>query len=186
MKEQIFEVAIGQFNEKGLKFTMDDIARELSMSKKTLYTVFKNKDALFYEMVDYYFGQIKEAERQILENKELDIIQKIHRIMIVLPERYKSIDLRQLYLMKEKYPKIYQKVAKRIENDWEPTIELLKQAMVEKRIRPINITVLKVMIEATMEHFLQGSDLIDNNLAYEEALEEMMQIIMKGIVVIHN
>mgnify|MGYP000516614089 CR=1 FL=1 len=38
-KEVILEGTIKAFNEKGLKFTMDDVAKILGMSKKTIYTV---------------------------------------------------------------------------------------------------------------------------------------------------
>ena len=40
VREAVLEAAIKAFNQKGLKFTMDDIAKELSMSKKTIYTIF--------------------------------------------------------------------------------------------------------------------------------------------------
>ena len=36
-KEVILEGTIKAFNEKGLKFTMDDVAKILGMSKKTIY-----------------------------------------------------------------------------------------------------------------------------------------------------
>ncbi len=52
LKEKILEGTIKVFNQKGLKFTMDDLASELGMSKKTIYTVFKDKDSLFLAMVD--------------------------------------------------------------------------------------------------------------------------------------
>ena len=48
-KTKILEATIKVFNKKGLKFTMDDIASELSMSKKTIYTVFKDKETMFYQ-----------------------------------------------------------------------------------------------------------------------------------------
>ena len=41
LRENILENTLKVFNQKGLKFTMDDIAREMSISKKTIYTVFK-------------------------------------------------------------------------------------------------------------------------------------------------
>ena len=52
-KEKILEATMKVFNRKGLKFTMDDIAAELSMSKKTIYRVFRDKETMFYQMVDY-------------------------------------------------------------------------------------------------------------------------------------
>ena len=39
-KELILEGTVKAFNEKGLKFTMDDVAKLLGISKKTIYTVF--------------------------------------------------------------------------------------------------------------------------------------------------
>ena len=52
LKETILEGTLKAFNEKGLKFTMDDIAEKLGMSKKTIYTVFEDKESLFLDMVD--------------------------------------------------------------------------------------------------------------------------------------
>jgi len=181
LKCRIMDAAIEEFNKKGLKFTMDDVAKSMAMSKKTLYTVFADKEALFLEMTDYCFDAIKESEREILENKEMDIVEKIRRIMIVLPDRYAGLDFRQLYSLKERYPQIYRKVEKRLENDWEPTIQLLEQAMEEGKIKRISIPILKAMVEGSIEIFLSRDVLLENNLEYREALENMMDILMEGI-----
>ena len=36
-QNRIMETVIEEFNKKGLKFTMDDVAKDLHMSKKTIY-----------------------------------------------------------------------------------------------------------------------------------------------------
>lgn len=103
-KEKILQATIQAFNQKGLKFTMDDIASILAMSKKTIYTIFKDKNTLFMEMVDYLFDTIKESESEIIEDNTLSTIEKIRRILGVMPESYKDIDLRQLYMLKGQIP----------------------------------------------------------------------------------
>ena len=110
LRETILEGTIQAFNKKGLKFTMDDIAALLGISKKTIYTVFQDKNTLVSEMVDYCFDSIKESEQKVLSDTSLDTVGKIRAILGVLPEGYKDIDFRQLYLLKDKYPKIYKKV----------------------------------------------------------------------------
>jgi AcrR family transcriptional regulator len=50
IRNAILEGTIQVFNEKGLKFTMDDIASLLGMSKKTIYKVFRDKEELFFKM----------------------------------------------------------------------------------------------------------------------------------------
>ena len=53
LKDDILEATLQAFQKKGLKFTMDDIASLLGISKKTIYTVFPDKNSLVLEMVDY-------------------------------------------------------------------------------------------------------------------------------------
>ena len=99
-REKILEATIRVFNRKGLKLTMDDIASELSMSKKTIYTVFKDKESLFGEMVDYCFDKIKESEIKIICDKNMTTMEKIRAVLGVLPEGYKEIDYSKLYCLK--------------------------------------------------------------------------------------
>ena len=66
LQKNILDATLRVFDQKGLKFTMDDLAKELSISKKTIYTVYDDKEALFLAMVDYIFDSIKESEQMIL------------------------------------------------------------------------------------------------------------------------
>ncbi len=181
LQETILKGTIQIFNDKGLKFTMDDIAERLKISKKTLYKVFDDKEALFLAMVDYIFDSIKESEREVVEDKRLDTVEKIHKILGVLPEGYKDVDFRQLYLLKGKYPNIYKQVELRLETGWETTIALIEQGIAEGCIKPIRIPLLKMMLEASIEQFFQRDVLVCNNITYQEALDEVVDILMEGI-----
>ncbi len=182
-KERVLMACIDLFNQKGLKFTMDDLAKSLQMSKKTLYTIFKDKNSLFLEMVDYLFKGIKQSEQDILDNEKLTTLEKIHQILGALPDGYQRIDFRQLYILKTKYPKIFKKVEKHLETGWENTIELLEQGMKEGVIRNVSIPIVKMMLEASLEQFFQSDILIRNNLTYQEALNEVVEIIFSGIAI---
>lgn len=181
-KEKILEATIKVFNRKGLKFTMDDIASELSMSKKTIYAVFRDKESMFFAMVDYCFDKIKESESEILSDDSLSTVEKIRGVLAVLPSGYKDVDFRQLYTLKDKYPNTYSRVEERLETGWEKTIALINQGIEEGSIRPVNVNLLKSMLEATIEQFFQRDILIRNQISYAEALEEVVNILVDGIV----
>ena len=132
-------------------------------------------------MVDYLFDGIKESEEEIINNTDIDIVDKITTMLGVLPESYKDIDLRQLYMLKDKYPVIYKRVEERFENGWQQTIELLKEAMEEGKVRKVNVDIFKMMMEAALEQFFQRDILIYNSLSYEEGLKEVVGILMNGI-----
>lgn len=183
LRESILEGTIAVFNQKGLKFTMDDIARQLGMSKKTIYTVFADKESLFLDMVDYLFDSIKDSERQVMEDESLNTLEKVRKIMGVLPEGYQNIDFRQLYPLKEKYPSTYAKVQERLETGWETTIALLEQGMSEGVIRQVEIPLVKLMLEAALEQFFQSDILVRNNISYKDALDQVVDILVDGIAV---
>ena len=183
LKEIILEGTIQAFNKKGLKFTMDDIAKILGMSKKTIYTVFRNKESMFYAMVDYMFDCIKEHERRIVEDQTLSTIEKIRQILGVMPESYRDVNFHQLYQLKDKYPTVYKQVEQRLETGWEETIALLEQGMVEGCIRQVPIPLVKMMLEASLEQFFQRDILVRNNISYLEALNEVVGVLMDGIAV---
>lgn len=181
LKENIMQGTLQAFNQKGLKFTMDDIAKILGISKKTIYQVFRDKETLFLETEDYLFDRIKDSEQKIVENPEMDTLQKIHTILGVMPECYQDVDFRQLYQLKEKYPEIYHQVEVRLETGWEMTIALLEQGMQEGVIRPVRIPILKMMLEASLEQFFQRDILLQNEITYAQALQEVVGILMYGI-----
>lgn len=182
LREMILEGTIKAFNRKGLKFTMDDIARELAISKKTIYMVFADKESLFLAMVDYMFDHIKESEEAVVQDTSLSTKEKIKKILGVMPEGYKEVDFRQLYLLRERYPSIYKRVEERLETGWETSIALIEQGIAEGVIRPVRIPLLKMMLEAALEQFFQRDILMRNQISYQEALTEVVDILVEGIV----
>ncbi len=182
LRERILNATLQVFNDKGLKFTMDDITGILGISKKTIYTVFEDKNSLITEMVDYCFDSIKESEERVLKDDSLDIVEKIQAILGVLPEGYRELNLEQLYQLKDKYPKVYKKVQEHLESGWENTISLIEEGMKQNRIRRISIPILKTMMEATLEQFFQRDVLVRNEISYQEALDEVVTILVQGII----
>ena len=183
VRQRILSGTMEVFNQKGLKFTMDDIAKELGISKKTIYKVFDDKEKMFLEMVDYLFDQIKASEEEVMQDKSLSTLEKIRKILGVMPESYRDVDLRKLYELKEKYPTTYKRVEQRLETGWENTLMLLEQGIREGVIRPVPICLVKMMLEASLEQFFQRDILIVNNLNYGEALDNVVDILVNGIAV---
>lgn len=181
VREAVLEAAIKAFNQKGLKFTMDDIAKELSMSKKTIYTIFKDKEELSLAAVDYLFDAAKEGEEKILKDMSLKTVDKLRAVLTVMPDGYKDVNYENLYQLKDKYPNIYRHVAHRLETGWESTIELIERGIKEGSIRQVNISIVKMMLEASWEQFYNRDVLLKNKITYQDALNEVVDIIMKGI-----
>ncbi len=181
VKAKVMQACIALFNEKGLKFTMDDVASSCHISKKTMYVIYRDKEDLFFALVDYLFDGIKESENEVVGDTSLSTVEKIRKILGVMPESYRELDFGKLYLLRDKYPGIYKKVEERLETGWETTIALIEQGIREGVVRPVNVPIVKMMFEAALEQFFRRDVISRNHLSYNEALNEVVDIILEGI-----
>ena len=56
LRTKILETAIVAFVKEGIKqVKMDDVSKDLSISKRTVYEIFGNKEQLLYECVEHYY-----------------------------------------------------------------------------------------------------------------------------------
>lgn len=182
LRLRILDEAARQFDKKGIKFTMDDLAHSLGMSKKTIYTVFEDKRSIMTQTIDRFFDEALIEEEMILNDSSLTIPEQLKTIIGRVPERYTQNDLTQLYVLKEKYPSVYRHWQFCRENYWEGVALLLERGINEGAIRPISLPILKTMFQATVEQFFQNDVLVKNHIAYRDALSQVADIIVNGII----
>ena len=185
MQEDLSAVVRAQamqlFRQQGLRFTMQQVAAQLHISKKTIYTLYPSKEALLLAMVDHAFAEIHHCKQQILES-DGTLQEKLRAVIIAMPEEYAALDLQQMKELDEKYPMVAARVRSQLESGWEPTMTLLEQAMREGVIRPVSLPVLRQMITASIESFLADRSLADSGVRYSAVLEEMISILLEGVL----
>ena len=182
LREKILEATLPLFNAQGLKFTMDELARSLGMSKKTIYAVFPDKRTLLEALADHGFDFIRSSKDRLLEDESLPYTEKLRLVLGTLTEKYESIDLSRLHDLREKYPTVYDRVAQRLESGWESTVALLERGMTEGVLRPFEIPIFKLMMESTLEQFFQSDVLVRSGLSYKRALDQVVDILLRGIL----
>lgn len=181
IKIKVYNAVIEGFSKKGLKFTIDEVAASINMSKKTIYKVFDSKEQILRDTINYGFDQVKLSEQKVIEDDSLDILEKIKMVLIAMPDRYREIDWRNINVLNKKYPQLYQLIVERIENCWEKIYELFEEAIRTRRMKNISVPVLKIMIESSYEGFLSKDILKENDINYDYALMAMLDIIFDGI-----
>lgn len=183
LRIRILDGAAKLFDSKGIKFTMDDLARSLGMSKKTIYTVFKDKRSIMIETIDRFFDDALRDEKEIIADESINTVEKLLKVLGRVPERYVQTDLSQLNVLKEKYPSVYKHWKSCRESYWFGAEALLKQGIEEGSIRPVTLPIFKTMFQSTVEQFFQRDVLIKNKISYQDALAEVASILVNGIIV---
>ncbi|MBF6626337.1 TetR/AcrR family transcriptional regulator [Aerococcaceae bacterium zg-BR9] len=180
LETQIIEQTIQLFQEKGLKFTLEELTTQLRISKKTIYQYFSSKEAILNAVVDYGFAKIQANKRHILES-DVTIVDKLQSVLIAMPQEYESFDFRALKDLETTYPAVAANVKQHFEADWEPIFELIEQGVQAKVVKPVNVVVLKLMLTAAFDAFMSAESLEDSGLTYREALIAMIDIVMHGL-----
>ena len=181
LRIRILDEAAKQFDKKGIKFTMDDLAKALGMSKKTIYTVFEDKRSIMIQTIDRFFDEALTEEELILNDKSLSIKEQLVKIIGHVPERHAQNDITQLYVLKEKYPSVYRHWHMCRENYWDGVAILLNRGIADGEFRNVSMPVLKTMFQSTIEQFFQNDVLVKNHIAYKDALVEVASILVNGI-----
>jgi AcrR family transcriptional regulator len=106
----IFDKVVALFLKYGIKsVTMDDIARELGISKKTLYQCVNDKDVLVEKIIEY------ESAKQIsiinaIKEKELNAIEEHIEVNRLVDEALREFSPAIEFDLKKYYPMFYKKI----------------------------------------------------------------------------
>ncbi|RUT70824.1 TetR/AcrR family transcriptional regulator [Flavobacterium cupreum] len=144
MKEKIIAKASDLFLKLGFKsVTMDDIAGEMCISKKTIYKYFCNKEVLIEESTSMVHKQVHEIIDTIVE-KDYNAIHENFEIREMFRDMFKNnADTSPIYQLKKHYPEIYQNVlSHEIDQCTRYFRENIEKGIREKLYRPdLNIDV---------------------------------------------
>jgi hypothetical protein len=107
MKEKIIRKATEMFLKLGFKsVTMDDIACEMCISKKTIYKYFQNKEVLIEEGTAVVQHKIQGMMNDIIA-QQFNAIAENFEMRKSFKELFKSVDHSPAYQLKKHYPEIY-------------------------------------------------------------------------------
>lgn len=110
MKDKIIKKATDMFLKLGFKsVTMDDIACEMCISKKTIYKYFSNKEKLIEEGTEVIHQKIHKLMDEIIA-KNYNAIAENFEMRKMFKEMFQSFDHSPAHQLKKHYPEIYQKM----------------------------------------------------------------------------
>lgn len=112
MKDKIIKKATDMFLKLGFKsVTMDDIAGEMCISKKTIYKYFCNKEILIEESVHLIHKQVHTLVDECI-SKNFNAIEENFEMRRMFVELFKSSDTSPIFQLKKHYPEIFHNALK--------------------------------------------------------------------------
>lgn len=184
MREKIIHKATELFLTLGFKsVTMDDLAQEMGISKKTIYSHFENKTKLVEETTMYMFGIISNGIDQIIALKK-NPIEELYEIKKFVMVHLKNEKSSPQYQLQKYYPKIYDALRnKQFDVMQDCVIDNVKRGVAQGIYRD------NLDIEFVARIYFSGVTSIKDNTLFPQQLFSMTQLMddyleyhLRGIV----
>lgn len=181
LRERVITVAIDLFEDQGIRFTMDELAHRLKMSKRTIYEQVGTKEQIIEHVITEAFASIKAREAEIIADDTLDAATKLKRVLTVMPTRTELVEPAAIGQLREAYPKMYGLIVHHLSTGWEATLDLFQQATRQGLLKPIHPLILREILLATMERMLRDEVLAATGLTHDQALAEIVEVVFTGL-----
>ena len=110
IKNKIIAKSTDMFLKLGFKsVTMDDIASEMCMSKKTIYKYFSNKEILIEQGTEMVREKFHTLMGEVI-SKNFNAIKENFEIRKMFKEMFQAVDHSPAFQLKKHYPEIYEKM----------------------------------------------------------------------------
>lgn len=183
MRNRILVAAAEEMKTRGVKFTMSDLARRLSLSKTSLYEHFASKNELIHNILATAIQDFREQEQEIYNNHELSVSEKIQALIRIAPRVFGPIHSRSLYDdLRHYYPNEWQLVSDFRQDQLNHLIAFIIQNIETNSLRPVNIAVLKQIIISTTDDLFNFRFLEESNITHADALAALADILVYGLL----
>ena len=179
VKGKILVTAMSLFKREGIKrVKMDDIAQALSISKRTLYETYENKEQLLCEGVIYEHQLRQEQLRQFTEQaeNEIEVVMEFIRQEIVLLGGINPLFFSEL----AKYERVVELLNEEHEQKRLHSMEFVKRGVEKGYFRSdINYDIVTKMSDAVVQHVMMTRMYEEYPLS--EIFRNHVDILFRGI-----
>jgi len=184
IKEKIISESIGLFMQYGMKsVTMDDIARHMGISKKTIYLNFKDKEEIILCATERYL----ESEMKVMESLHStseNAVEHLYKITVCLRDRMKNTNSSVLYDLKKYYSAAWEKfVTYKHEVIFKLVLSTLKEGIDEGWFRnDINAEIMAYLRLGEIDLSFNREYFPDERFSIAEIHEQLFEHFTYGIL----
>ncbi len=182
-REKIIELGEEKFFREGFyKTTMDNVAAELKMSKKTIYKFFPSKEDLIMAIVKYFMNSMKSKIVPVL-NSNKNAIEKLEELMKILAKTTVRINPQTLDEMRRHFPHLWNEIDKfRTDMMFGNITKVIDQGKAEGLFLEYPTPIVMNMLVASVRSVVNPKFILNNNFSFLEAAFTAFKIMIGGIL----
>ncbi len=182
-QEKIIQHTEEKFFRDGFyKTTMDEIASEMRISKKTIYKYFPSKDDLVKAITRHFMNRMKNTILPAL-NSDKNAIEKLGDLIKILTKTSEKISANRLEELKIHYPSIWNEIDRfRAEMMFGNISKVIDQGKKEGLFIDLPTNIIMTVLVASVRAIVTPDFIMHNNCSLIEAARFVFRIIIGGIL----
>ena len=170
------------FRDGFYKTTMDDVASELGMSKKTIYKFFPSKEELIMAIAKHFMNRLKSKIIPAL-NSDKNAIEKLGELIQILAGVSERISTKRMEEMKRHFPSLWSEIDNfRTEMMFGNITRVIEQGKAEGLFIDYPTSIIMNMLVISVRTIVTPDFILNNNFSISEAALYAFKIIIGGIV----
>jgi AcrR family transcriptional regulator len=182
-KERIYNYAVDKFLREGFyKTTMDDIASQLRMSKKTIYKYFSSKEDLVKEVIFSFLSSRAEQIKAIVDADDNAVI-KFFKLGEYLGGMIMKFSDRWISDIQMYTPDLWKEIDKfRTKMMYANLMKIIRQGINEGYFIDKSAEIIVTVFVSTVRAVVNPDFIMNNKFSVSTALETTLEILMNGIM----
>lgn len=181
--QKIIEVSEEKFFREGFhKTTMDEVALELKVSKKTIYKFFPSKDELVLAIAKHFMNKMKNRIVPALSS-DYNAIKKLEELIKILANASLRISPKMLDDMRRYFPTIWNEIDNfRTEMMFGNLTKVIEQGKAEELFLDYPTPIVMNILVSSLRATVNPEFILNNNFSIIEAAQTAFKIIIGGIL----
>lgn len=182
-QQKIIEHSEEKFFRDGFyKTTMDEVAEEMRMSKKTIYKFFPSKEVLITAVARHFMQNMRNKILPAL-NSEKNAIEKLEDLVSILTAASLKVTPKRIDEMQRHFPSLWNEIDKfRTNMMFENITRVIDQGKAEGLFIDYPTTIIMNVLVASVRNIVNPEFILNNNFSISEGARYAFKIIIGGII----
>ena len=183
VRERIILESGELFGKYGIRsMTMDALAEEMGISKRTIYERFKDKDTLLMEVITYFKKQTNDHALRTIDESD-NVIEALFRIMKLTVSQMAQMNPLFFHDFKKYHRAVYKEFAHPGNiRDYSITQKLFETGMEQGIFRDdLHLDIVNRALHALFDLFGHDSSLVDAGFDHRDMFEHMIIPYFRGL-----
>ncbi|MDT8400151.1 MAG: TetR/AcrR family transcriptional regulator [Bacteroidales bacterium] len=182
-RERITQDAAVLFMKYGIRaVTMDSIANQLGMSKRTIYEHFADKDELLTSVMDSMAARQKDVFGKIMDEAD-NVIEALFEILRIASVHFNNTNPTFFMDLNKYHHNVYEKICQKGDiKNYEMSLSMLRRGIEEKLFRnDINIDIVNIGIHSALDITRENEEFSTGKYSRFEIIDNLLFNYLIGI-----